>query len=60
MLACVGQFRNQPRPSALSNLGGQLAHGFLGDRAAFTARQGGAGFIESGAKLDTPPLALFP
>ena len=45
-LACIDQFRDQPRPSALSNLDGKLAHGFRHDRAAFALLAGALYYFE--------------
>jgi hypothetical protein len=50
----------QMSPPALLYIGGELSHGFLRNLSPFAARQGSARLIDSCAKLDAPPLALFP
>jgi len=51
---------NQARATSLSYFGGKLAHGFLGDHAAFTPRKGSTGVLKSRQKFKTLALPVFP
>jgi hypothetical protein len=58
--ALRGQFGKKAGASAFFHFLGELPHGFLGDRAAFTASKGSLGIVDRQEKFRTLPFAVLP